>query len=118
MRVNKWDFESLGLSRTIDSPKHQDTTPLMRNITKSIENFQKINIDELLEEYDLDFGLFTDIDDRLLEIADKWENLTHPEKLLLILYAEFGSLRKVASLFGTSHSTIDKYLKEIRSKLC
>ena len=43
----------------------------MRNITKSIENFQKINIDELLEEYDLDFGLFTDIDDRLLEIADK-----------------------------------------------
>ncbi|MBO7712582.1 MAG: hypothetical protein J6S85_03380 [Methanobrevibacter sp.] len=36
----------------------------------------------------------------------------------MILYAEFESLRRVASILGFSHSTIAKYLKEIRKKLC
>ena len=90
----------------------------MKSITKSIQNSQKINLDELLEEYQLDFSLFSDLDDRLLDIADKWEKLKDTDKIVLILYAEYGSLRKVGSLLGFSHSTIDKYIKEIRSKLC
>lgn len=90
----------------------------MKSITKSIQNSQKINLDELLEEYQLDFSLFSDLDDRLLDISDKWEKLKDTDKIVLILYAEYGSLRKVGSLLGFSHSTIDKYIKEIRSKLC
>lgn len=43
----------------------------MRNITKDIQNLKKININELLEDYDLDFSTFTDIDDRLLDIESK-----------------------------------------------
>lgn len=90
----------------------------MKNITKSIQNSQKINLDDLLADYQLDFGLFTDIDDRLLGISDKWEHLKETDKIIMILYAEYGSLRKVGSLLGFSHSTIDKYIKEIRRKLC
>lgn len=90
----------------------------MRNITKSIKNSQTINLDELLEEYKLDVSLFTNLDDRLLKIADKWLKLSATERIVMILYAEYGSLRKVGALLGFSHSTIDKYLKEIRSKLC
>ncbi len=90
----------------------------MKNITKSIQNSQKINLDELLADYQFDFGLFTDLDDRLLEIADKWSSLKETDKIIMILYAEYGSLRKVGSLLGFSHSTIDKYIKEIRAKLC
>lgn len=71
----------------------------------------------MLKDYELDFSLFTDIDDRLLEIADKWEKLGLPNKIVLILYAEYGSLRKVGSLLGVSHSTVSKYLDEIRSQL-
>lgn len=77
-----------------------------------------INLDELLKDYQLDFSEFSDLDDKLLEIEDKWERLKETDRIIMILYAEYGSLRKVASLLGFSHSTVAKYLSEIRSKLC
>lgn len=89
-----------------------------KNIMNTLNNSQKINLDELLQDYQLDFGLFTDLDDRLLDIAPKWEHLKETDKIIMILYAEYGSLRKVGSLLGFSHSTIDKYIKQIRKKLC
>lgn len=90
----------------------------MKNITNTIQNSQKINIDELLEDYKLDLSLFTDLDDRLLDIAEKWEKLSLPERIVMVLYAEFGSLRKVGSLLNVSHSTVNNYINEIRDKLC
>lgn len=89
----------------------------MKNITNTL-NHSKINLDELLKDYYLDFSLFTDLDDRLLNIEDKWKHLKETDQIILMLYAEYGSLRKVASLLGFSHSTVAKYLQEIRSKLC
>lgn len=87
----------------------------MKNITNT-SNQQTIQ--EILKDYNLDFGLFTDLDDRLLEIEDKWEKLELPYKTVLILYAEYGSLRKVASLLGFSHTTIAKEIDKIRKRLC
>lgn len=46
--------------------KLEDTTI----ITQNSQN-QKINLDELLEDYELDFSMFTKLDDRLLEIESK-----------------------------------------------
>lgn len=46
--------------------KLEDTTI----ITQNSQN-QKINIDELLEDYELDFSMFTRLDDRLLGIESK-----------------------------------------------
>lgn len=89
----------------------------MKNITNTL-NHSKINLDELLKDYYLDFSLFTDLDDRLLNIEDKWKHLKETDQIIIMLYAEYGSLRKVASLLGFSHSTVAKYLQEIRSKLC
>lgn len=93
--------------------KLEDTTI----ITQNSKN-QKINIDELLEEYELDFSMFTRLDDRLLGIESKWKSLSLPERIFIILYAEYPSYRKVAKILGCSHSTVNKYIKEIRSKLC
>lgn len=76
------------------------------------------NLDELLKDYELDFGVFTELDDRLLEIEDKYLALNVPERIVLILYAEFKSYRKVAKILGFSHSTTMKHIKEIRNKLC
>ena len=42
----------------------------MKNITNTL-NQSKINVDYLLEDYNLDFSLFTELDDRLLAIQDK-----------------------------------------------
>jgi DNA-directed RNA polymerase specialized sigma24 family protein len=78
-----------------------------------------VNLDVLLEEYNLGFDdIFTDIDERLLAISDKLEKLTASEKIVLILYAELQSYRKVAKVLGFSHSTVMKYIKETREKLC
>ena len=64
------------------------------------------------------FPLTENFPKALLEIEDKWERLKETDRIIMILYAEYGSLRKVASLLGFSHSTVAKYLSEIRSKLC
>lgn len=82
------------------------------------EMLTKINLNNLLRDYELDFGLFTDLNDRLLDIGDKYLNLSTPDKIILILYAELGSFRKVASVLGFSHSTIRNKITEIRLKLC
>lgn len=87
------------------------------DITNTLNQSPKINVQDLLAEYNLDFGMFTNIDERLLNISDKWESLKSTDKIIFILYAEFGSLRKVASILGFSHSTVNKYIKEIREKL-
>ena len=87
------------------------------DITNTLNQSQKINLDEILNEYNLDLSLFTDIDDRLLDIADNWNGLKMPDKIIMILYAEFGSLRKVADILGFSHTTVNKYIKEIRERL-
>lgn len=89
----------------------------MGNTMNTVKN-SKSNVDELLKEYELDFSLFTDLDDKLLSIQDKWENLELPYKILIVLYAEYGSLRKVASLLGFSHTTIAKEIKKLRNRLC
>jgi DNA-binding CsgD family transcriptional regulator len=82
------------------------------------ENPMKINLEGLFIDYNLDFGMFTNLNDRLLEIEDKYKMLTKPDKIILILYAELGSFRKVGDFLGFSHSTIRNKINEIRLKLC
>lgn len=87
-----------------------------KGITNIINHFpnQKINLDELLTEYEPDFSLFADTDERILDLEDKWKNLDLPKKIVLVLYAEYGSFRKVGQLLGLSHTTIAKYIQDIR----
>lgn len=78
----------------------------------------EINLDDLIFDYTFDFGPFTSLDDRLLDIEEEFQNLSTPDKIVLLLYAEFGSFRKVANILGVSHSTIRNKILEIRLKLC
>lgn len=90
----------------------------MSGMKNSNQNQTKINLEELLEDYELDFGMFTELDDRLLAIQDSYLALNVPERIVLILYAELKSYRKVAKTLGFSHSTVMKHIKDIREKLC
>ena len=94
----------------------------MTTSTASTAKKQEISterpINEIVEEYELDFTTFTDIDERLLDIEDKWNSLKETDRTILILYAEYKSYRKVASMLGFSHSTIRNYIQQIREKLC
>lgn len=122
MNQGNWDFGWLGSSRITDSQRQADTIINITSTTSDSRNWNrnqmKINLEELLLDYDLDFGMFTDLDDRLLEIEDKLYALKAPERIILILYAEYKSYRKVGKILGFSHSTVMKHLKEIKEKLC
>lgn len=79
---------------------------------------RRINIDNLLTEYELDYSMFTNIDDRLLSIYPKWLKLNKADKTVIILYAEYRSYREVGKILGISHTTIARFIKQIRERLC
>ena len=92
----------------------------MINQVKWNTNFgmKKIDINELQNEYRLDYSIFSNIDERFWQIKDKYATLPESDKNILLLYAELGSLREVAKIIGCSHSSIRNYLITIREKLC
>lgn len=122
MNQENSDFGWLGLLRITDSQRPADTITNITSTTSDSRNWNlnrmKINLEELLEDYELDFGTFTELDDRLLGIEDKLTALKAPERIILILYAELKSYRKVGKILGFSHSTVMKHIKEIKEKLC
>ena len=79
---------------------------------------RRINIDDLLTEYELDYSMFTNMDDRLLSIYPKWLELNKADKTIIILYAEYRSYREVGKILGISHTTIQRFIKQIRERLC
>ena len=79
---------------------------------------RKINIDDLLNEYEIDYDMFTNTDDRLLSIYPKWLELNKADKTVIILYAEYRSYREVGKILGISHTTIQRFIKQIRERLC
>lgn len=79
---------------------------------------RKINIDDLLTEYEIDYSMFTNMDDRLLSIYPKWLELNRADKTVIILYAEYHSYREVGKILGISHTTIQRFIKQIRERLC
>jgi NUMOD1 domain. len=79
---------------------------------------RKINIDDLLTEYEIDYSMFTNMDDRLLSIYPKWLELNKADKTVIILYAEYHSYREVGRILGISHTTIQRFIKQIRERLC
>lgn len=85
---------------------------------KTIELKNKeINIDAILEEYCIDTSIFSEMDDRLIEIYPKWEALNKSDKILIVLYANCGNYRDVGDILGISHTTIARFIKKIRKKL-
>lgn len=58
-----------------------------------------MDVNELMKEYELDFSLFSETDERLRA----FNKLSDPQKIILILYAELKSYRKVGKVLGFSH---------------
>lgn len=79
---------------------------------------ETINYEEIEEEFDqLDWSEFSDMDERLLNIKDKLNNLSVQDRIILLTYAETGSQRETGEIFGVSHSAVYKRIRAIREKL-
>jgi len=112
----KWSSELYGWLKTNGSVKPQLTTHNTVGTTKRL-NRSKINVEELLKDYEFDLDLL-DVDDETLETFERWSKLNKAEQIVMCLYAEFRSYRDVGNLLGCSHTTAGKYINQIRKKLC
>lgn len=65
-------------------------------------------------QFDLDS---LEYDDETLALFTSFNKLTEAEKIIMELYAEFSSQRKVADLLNVSRTTIVKSLNAIRKKI-
>lgn len=74
-------------------------------------------IKQIVQEYNLDLDDPMNYDDELVEVFSAVNKLPAPERLILILYAELQSQRKLGSVLGVSHGTCLKALRQIREKL-
>lgn len=69
-----------------------------------------------MNEYNLSGNTMTDTDE-YLKLLDNIKSLSEPDKIILYLYAELQSYRKVGKLLNVSFATIYKTINEIRNKI-
>lgn len=58
-----------------------------------------------------------DYDDKMVSIINAFNTLSDADKIILSLYAEFSSQRKVAKLLNVSRTSIVKCLTRIREQI-
>lgn len=88
-------------------------------------NSQTTNIDitpselrEIMKDYEYDPDIFNDEDERSLAVKEAMTKIPEADKIIMCLYLELGSSRKLGQLLGgVSHSTILKELTRIRKEI-
>ena len=78
---------------------------------------EKIDIDKIIEEYKPDNSLFSEEDEDINKIKNIIYNLTEPEKRIILMYAELGTLRKLGKELGVSTSSAYLKVLDIRKKI-
>lgn len=71
----------------------------------------------IVGDYTMEEDIFN-YDDEQLELYNKINSLEEADRIILSLYAEYQSLRKVAKLLGVSYSTTRQQINKIKSKIC
>ena len=77
-----------------------------------------LQIKDILDEYKEDTDIFTEEPERIKKIKNIiWNLLTETERRIILLYAERGSMRKVAKELRCSASTVYIEIAKIRTKI-
>lgn len=74
------------------------------------------NLKRLMTEYEIEQDPFSQ-DDQRQTILNAVRSLPDPDRIILFLYAELQSYRKLANLLNVSFTTAYKSVKEIRKKI-
>lgn len=75
------------------------------------------NLNSVMESYKPDYSIWREYDDNMLLIKEAMNKLSDADRIIFVLYAEYGSLRKVGKLLGVSHSIIYKNITRIKREL-
>lgn len=75
------------------------------------------NINRVMEDYVPDESIWREYDDDMLNIKQAMDSLEDADRIIFMLYCEYGSLRKVGKRLGVSHSIIYKNVRRIKLKM-
>ena len=77
-----------------------------------------INLKEINEEYKIEEDIFTDYDWDYIKLIKIIETkLTTAEQIIIKMYAELASVRKVGQILGVSQSTAYLEITRIKNKI-
>lgn len=72
------------------------------------------NLKRVMEDYVPDESIWREYDDTTLWIKRAMNSLEDSDRIIFMLYCEYGSLRKVGKRLGCSHSIIYKNIRRIK----
>ena len=75
------------------------------------------NLNKVLDEYKPDNSIWRDYDDDVLMLKEAISSLSDSDRIIFVMYAEYGSLRKVGKQLGVSHSIIYKNIMRIKKEI-
>lgn len=75
------------------------------------------NLPKIMNEYKPDNSIWRDYDDDILILKEALNNLSDSDRIIFVMYAEYGSLRKVGKELGVSHSIIYKNIMRIKRQI-
>lgn len=75
------------------------------------------NINRVMEDYKADYSIWREDDDDMMNLKQAIDSLSESDRIIFVLYCEFGSLRKVGKKLGVSHSIIYKNVRRIKLQM-
>lgn len=75
------------------------------------------NINKVMDDYKPDESIWRSYDDDMLLLKQALDNLSNADRIIFVLYAEYGSLRKVGKQLGVSHSIVYKNISRIKQEI-
>lgn len=75
------------------------------------------NIKRVMEDYEPDESIWREYSDDILNIKQAMDALSDADRIIFVLYCEYGSLRKVGKRLGVSHSIIYKNVRRIKEEM-
>lgn len=75
------------------------------------------NLKKVMEDYQPDESIWREYDDEMLWFKRALEDLSDSDRIIFVLYTEYGSYRKVGRILNVSHSIIYKNITRIKKQM-
>lgn len=75
------------------------------------------NINKVMNDYKPDESIWREYNDDMLLLKQALNSLSDADRIIFVLYSEYGSLRKVGKQLGISHSIIYKNISRIKQEI-
>lgn len=75
------------------------------------------NLNLVMDSYKPDESIWREYNDDILWLKRAMNNLSDADRIIFVMYCEYGSLRKVGKKLGVSHSIIYKNITRIKNQM-